>query len=389
MVLMTLFLTLVDMEDWLHLVIACYPFNATGGLQALKPGRSVGPDERNLLYKLFQKQRHVSGGSAMINQLPMVQMLLSKLMVVSVGYCWEEFSYEDWDFLLSNLRCWIQSVAVMMEDVAENINDAVVDSSSGNLDLFYEKIEQTILISDPFPIKVAENALLSFLLYLQHFKLKQAEEEDNFDASKSDNLDSLKDRVSEGILRILFCTGISEAIANACYKAAASVIASSRTKYPFFWELVACGVLNSSPQARDRAVKSVEFWGLHKGSVSSLYSVLFSSKPIPLLQFAAYFILSTEPVLGMAILEDNASNSDINAASDQESTNFDMSLEEKVHLKEEISSMVQIQPFEVLETDLHAQRVRMLNVAPKISTFLCISSDFLQIHCLFTSLYFY
>ncbi|KAF7816195.1 E3 ubiquitin-protein ligase listerin [Senna tora] len=344
-----------DMEDWLKLVIACYPFSAIGGLQALKPGRSIGPDEKKLIYELFQKQRHVAGGSALINQLPMVQILLSKLMVVSVGYCWEEFSYEDWDFLLSNVRCWIQSAAVMMEDEAENVNDALVDSSSSNLGGLYEKFEKIVLISDPFPIKIAENALFSFLLYLQHFKLQKAEEKDDFDSLKLENLDSVKDRVSEGILRILFCTGISEAIANTCCKEAASVIASSRIEYTLFWELVACGAVNSSAQARDRAVKSVEFWGLSKGSISSLYSLLFSSKPIPLLQFAAYFILSTEPVLSMAILEDNACKSDINVASNQDSSHLDMSLEE-VHLKEEISCLIQREPYEVLETDLLAQR---------------------------------
>lgn len=63
----------------------------------------------------------------MFNQLTVVQMLLSKLMIVSVGYCWNEFNEEDWDFLLSNQRCWIQSAVVMMEDVAENIN-GLVDS---------------------------------------------------------------------------------------------------------------------------------------------------------------------------------------------------------------------------------------------------------------------
>ncbi|XP_028768908.1 E3 ubiquitin-protein ligase listerin [Neltuma alba] len=348
------------MEDWLQLIIACYPFSAREGLQALKPGRSIGSNERKLLYELFQKQRHVAGGSAIINQLPLVQMLLSKLMLVSVGYCWKEFSYEDWDFLLSNLRSWIQSVAVMMEDIAENVNDALVDSASGKLDVLNDKFEQIVLISDPVPIKIAENALLSFLLYCQYFKLKQDEDKDNLDTLKFENLDSVMDRVSEGILRILFCTGISESIANACCKEAALLVASSRVEYKFFWELVACGVVNSSSQARDRAVKSVEFWGLSKGSVSSLYSVLFSSKPIPLLQFAAYFILSTEPVLSMAIVEDNASNSDANASSNQDARHLDISLEERVRLKEEISCMIQREAYEVFETDLLVpQRVNL------------------------------
>ncbi|XP_027331618.1 E3 ubiquitin-protein ligase listerin [Abrus precatorius] len=348
-----------DMEDWLQLVIACYPFSAIGGPQALKPARSISSDERKLLYELFQKQRNVAGGSAMINQLTLVQMLLSKLMVVSVGYCWNEFSVEDWDFLLSNLRCWIQSAVVMMEDVAENVN-GLVNSSSDNLNMMCQKIEKIILISDPFPIKISENALLSFSLLLKHCKRQQAEERDNLNTFKSEKLDSVKDRILEGVLRFLFCTGISEAIANACGKDAASIVALSRIEYTHFWELVAFGVVNSSSQARHRAVKSVEFWGLSKGSISSLYAILFTSKPIPLLQFAAYFILSNEPVLSVAIVEDNACNSDTYAASDLDISRLEMSIAEKVHLKEEISFMVERAPYEVLEMDLLAhQRVNV------------------------------
>lgn len=366
MVLMKLLMTLVDMEDWLQLVIACYPFSTIGGLQALKPARSISSDERKLLYKLFQKQRHVAGGSVMINQLTVVQMLLSKLMIVSVGYCCIEFSEEDWDFLLSNLRCWIQSTVVMMEDVAENIN-SLVDSSSDNLNVMCQKIEKIILISDPFPIKISENALLSFLLLL-NCKLQQAEEREDLNTLKSEKMDSVKDRILEGVLRLLFCTGISEAIANVCYKEAASVIASSRVEYTHFWDLVGFVVVNSSSQARDKAVKSVEFWGLRKGSISSLYAILFTSKPIPSLQFAAYFVLSNEPVLSIAVLEDNACNSSIHAASDEDISRLDMSIEEKVRLKEEISFMVERAPYAVLEMDLLAhQRVRLLHMGIKLN----------------------
>ncbi|KAI5434998.1 E3 ubiquitin-protein ligase listerin isoform X1 [Lathyrus oleraceus] len=346
-----------DMEGWLQLVIACYPFSSMGGPQALKPARSISPDERKLLYELFLKQRLVAGVSAMTNQLPVVQMLLSKLMAVSVGYCWNDFSEEDWEFLLSNLRCWIQSVVVMMEDVTENIN-GLVDDSSDNLDEMCKNIEKIISISDPFPIKISENALLSFSLFLKHCKHQQTEDTDNSNTMKTEKLDS--DRIVEGILRLLFCTGISEAIANAYFKEAASVIASSRVTYASFWEYVACAVLNSSSQARDRSVKSISFWGLSKGSTSSLYAILFTSKPIPLLQFAAYFVLSNEPVLSTAVVEGSACNSDMNATSDQDSSRFDTSIEEKVHLKEEISYMIERAPYEVLETDLLAhQRVNL------------------------------
>ena len=132
--------------------------------------------------------------------------------------------------------------------------------------------------------------------------------------------------------------------------------------------MVASGVVNSSSQARDKAVKSVEFWGLRKGSISSLYAILFTSKPIPLLQFAAYFVLSNEPVLRIAVLEDNACNSNIYAASEEDISRLDLPIEEKVHLKEEISFMVERAPYEVLDMDLLAdQRVRMLYMGMKLN----------------------
>ncbi|KAJ7982619.1 E3 ubiquitin-protein ligase listerin [Quillaja saponaria] len=348
--------TVEDLEDWFQLVFSCYPFSALGGVQALKPERNISPDERRLLFQLFRKQRQVACASAVTNQLPVVQMLLSKLSVVSVGYCWNEFTEEDWDFLLSNVRGWIQSVAVMMEDVAEDANESMVGCSPDKLDAIISKIEKIALVTDPLPINTAENALLSFSLFLEPFNHKQAKNEDSVNMLRTEILDSTKDRILEGILRLFFCTGISEAIANSYCKEAASVIASSRLEYRYFWELVASCVVNSSAQARDRAVKSVEFWGLSKGAISSLYAILFSSKPIPLLQYAAYVVLSTDPVSKIAILEDNACNQGLYTASDEELSHRELSIEDKVFLKEEISSMIEKSPYELLEMDLLAQQ---------------------------------
>ncbi|MCI73420.1 RING finger protein, partial [Trifolium medium] len=58
----------------------------------------------------------------------------------------------------------------------------------------------------------------------------------------------------------------------------------------------------------------------------------------------------------MAVVEDSPFNADINAASDQDSSRFDASIEEKVCLKEEISYMVERTPHEVLEMDLLADQ---------------------------------
>ena len=56
----------------------------------------------------------------MFNQLTVVQMLLSKLMIVSVGDCWNEFNEKDWDILLSNLRFWIHSAIVVLDGLFQH-----------------------------------------------------------------------------------------------------------------------------------------------------------------------------------------------------------------------------------------------------------------------------
>lgn len=356
-------MSLVDMEEWFWLVISCYPLSTMGGIQALKPERNISAIERTLLLELFRKQRHVAGVTAAANQLPVVQMLLSKLLVISLGYCWKEFNEEDWEFLLSNMRRWIQSAVVMMEEVAESVNDAITSmSTSDNLEIISQNLKQIVMVSDSFPIDVATNALLSFSLFSGPLILQQAEDANNVNLLRTERWDPIKDRILEGILRIFFCTGIAEAIASSCCHEAASIVASFRLEHPYFWELIASSVVNSSTHVRERAVKSVEFWGLSKGPFSSLYAILFSSRQVHSLQLAAYFMLSTEPVSQLAIIgEDTASYLVGDTTSDQDPSRLDLSSEQRIHLREEISCMIEKLPYEVLEMDLVApQRVNLL-----------------------------
>ncbi|KAK2652877.1 hypothetical protein Ddye_012733 [Dipteronia dyeriana] len=343
-----------DMEEWFQLVISCYPLSATGGTEPLKLERHISHEERTLLINLFRKQRHGAGATI---QLPVVQLLLSKLVVISVGYCWKEFDEDDWDFFFTHVGRWTQSAVVMMEEVAENVNDAVAGCSINDLDVNLKKIEEIVFISDPHPINNARNALISFSLCHGLLRCQSAEESDSLRILKTEKWDRVLDRIVEGALRLLFCTGISEAIASSFCLDAASIILSSRHGHLCFWELVASIVLNSSPHLRDRAVKSIEFWGLSKGSISALYAILFSSKPIASLQFAAYAILSSEPISQLAIVsEDTAVCLDSNSSMDQDTSRPDLSSEETVHLKEEISCMIEKLPFQVLEMDLASEQ---------------------------------
>ncbi|KAJ0075996.1 hypothetical protein Patl1_35096 [Pistacia atlantica] len=344
-----------DMEEWFQLVVSCYPLSGMWGRELLKPERSISSAERTLLLDLFRKQRHVTG---VANQLPVVQGLLSELMVISVGYCWKEFNEDDWGFLFSHLSCWIQSAVVMMEEFTEHVNDTDADSSvSNNLDSILKKFEQIVSISDPSPINHARNALLSFSLCCGLLGRNTVEVSDNFSSLRTEKWDHIKDRIEEGILRLFFCTGISEAIASSYGLEAALIIISSRLEHLSFWELVASSVVNSPPRIRERAVRSIEFWGLRKGAISALYAVLFSPKPIASLQFAAYVILSTEPVSQLAIFrEDTAFCLDGDASVHQDPPSHDMSSEENIHLKDEISCMIEKLPYEVLDMDLDAQQ---------------------------------
>ncbi|CAK7351987.1 unnamed protein product [Dovyalis caffra] len=344
-----------DMEEWFQLVFACYPLSAMGDTKSLKLERDISPEESILILDVFRKQRHGVSALAGSNQLPVVRMLLSKLMVISVGYCWNEFTEEDWEFFFSQLRPWIQSAVVIMEEVTENVNDLITNSStSENLDVL-KNLEQIVLISHPYPVTVAVNALASFSLFCGILELQQPDA-DNSKPLRTDLWDSTRDRILEGILRLFFCTGIAESIASSYSLEAASIVAATRFNNPYFWDLVASNVVKSSQHARDRAVKSVEFWGLSKGPISSLYAILFSSTPFPSLQFAAYVILSTAPVSQLAILEqDTACYLDSETSGDQDSGAPEWSSERNVRLKEELSSMIEKLPDEVFEIDLMAQ----------------------------------
>lgn len=350
------------MEDWFHLVMSCYPIRGVKGEKWLSSERHVSSEEKMLMIELFRKQRLNSGASSSVNKLPVVQILLSKLVLVSVAYCWKEFDEEDWDFALYHLRRWIELAVVMMEEVAENVNDAIANtSSSSNLVMTLEMLESTVSVRDPFPLKLARNALVGFSLFCEVIELQKKEHKEN-SSSLIDKWEIVVDRILEGILRLFFSTAATEAIANSYCAEAYSIITSSRLYHSKFWDLVASHVVKSSSLVREKAVKSVEIWGLSKGPINSLFVLLFSPKPLPSLQFAAYVILSTEPVSHLAFgTSKKESSSDEDASNNQDYRSLEPFAEENIHLREEISSKLENFPTEVLEMDLlSSERVSRL-----------------------------
>ncbi|XP_041995812.1 E3 ubiquitin-protein ligase listerin isoform X1 [Salvia splendens] len=340
-----------DMEDWLHLVISCFPVKITELIGGVKPGRYVSHVERTALYELFLKQRQ--GASAVINKLPLVQKLMSELVVISVAYCWEDFDEDDWKFVMHQLRFWIEAAVVMIEEIVENINQTLTDGpndSNASLD----KIKINVVSIDSFAIELARNALVGFSLLCSLIKPWDKLQDGNVNPLGDDKWEFITDRIFEGVLRLFFCTAVAEAIVNARCPEASSIIALSRLDHRRFWELVASCSVQSSPHARDKAVKSLEVWGMSEGAISSLYALVFSCKPFPPLQYAAFILLSTEPVVQSAITY----------CRDDGTTNNEDSLDtpsENAHLREEISHKLEKLPHEVHEMDLVAhERVNVL-----------------------------
>lgn len=341
-----------DMEDWFHLVMSCYPVRSIEGGKGLRPERYVSSTERMLLFELFQKQRK-SSALSMINKLPLVQILLAKMILVAVAYCWEEFCEDDWEFVLYRFRWWIEAAVVVMEEVAENVNDVITNGSScEHLEALLQRVNNTVLVEDSTPIKLASNALIGFSLFCNVSGLEAKEPVDVSNRLKIDRWEMAKHRIIEAVLRLFFSTAAIQALASSYCGEASFIVASSIHDHPQFWDLVASLVVESSSIARDKAVKSVEIWGLSKGPVSSLYAMLFSAKTLPSLRCASYVILSTEPMSHLALYTVDKTSSSGGDASNNQDT--DGSTEESLHLRAEVSPMLEKLPYEALQMDLLA-----------------------------------
>ncbi|KAK9124663.1 hypothetical protein Sjap_014265 [Stephania japonica] len=350
-----------DMEEWVELIVSCYPLDATGGIGALQSslGSNISQLEKTLLLDLFRKQRPDGCESTAVPQSLKQQLVLSKLIAISVGYCWKDFNEDDWQYTLSQLRKWIESVVLVMEDLVEKVDEMKSDTYN-NVEIFRSKVEQVFQIVDSSLLNVVRNAIFTFSLFCSHVEsLKQGDSE-VLSFLETEEWTLVKDQIHESVLRIFFATGATEAIADSCCQETSYIVASSRLQHPHFWDLVAHSVIGCPQHVKKVGVQSMELWGLSKGPISSLYAILFSSKPIPSLQFAAYFTLSTEPVSVLSITKENISgSSDVNNTNDLEfgqSNAIVSSSEETIHLREEIADMIERSPSELLEMDLLAQQ---------------------------------
>lgn len=333
------------------MALSCFPLSKTGGIGTLKMALSsnVSQAEKTLLLGLFRKHRCDNASTMPLSVS--LETTLSRLIAVSVGYCWQEFDENDWAFVLSQLRRWIESAVVLMEEMAENVDSLTNAFSSNNLEPLVSKLENVVHILDHSLMDIARTALFILTLFCGLSELQQSEDAEISQPWRAERWEHLKERILEGVLRLFFATGVAEAIASSYGEEASSVVSSARLSHSHFWELVAFSVIHSPHHVRNTAAHSLELWGLSKGTISSLYAILFSTKVIPSLQVAAYIFLSTEPIWHMAITNGNsAGNQEIGPPHHIES-----SVEEPVLLRVEISDIIERPPAEILEMDFVSQ----------------------------------
>ncbi|ONM19885.1 E3 ubiquitin-protein ligase listerin isoform X2 [Zea mays] len=353
-----------DIEDWMQVVLSCFPLRITGGARELVAvvEREISDTERSLMLTLFQKYQifYGSTASSLVTSgtavSTTVELLGVKLTAVLVGYCWSNLKENDWHFVFRMVFKCIESSVLLVEEMTDGINDATINQVSSEDAL--EKLKLVVGTTDKLTLSLAESALVT-MCQLNHLcNIQEAENSQCVQLIKSGDYAESNDKMVESVLRLFLASGVSEAITKSCSEEASSVIGSSRHAYLHFWELVASFIKNAPLQSRKSALESMELWGLTKGSVSGLYSILFSSQPIFHLQLAAFSLLLSEPFCQLSLVK-NYSMGESCSSAQQSGTSQSAELmpdsDKTVHLREELSDLIEFPTSELLKTDLTAR----------------------------------
>ncbi|KAF0933682.1 hypothetical protein E2562_018911 [Oryza meyeriana var. granulata] len=353
-----------DIVDWMQVVLSCFPLNIAGGAQKLevKIEREISDAERSLLLTLFQKYQifctieapSLSTSGTTLSTI--VELLGVKLTAVMVGYCWTEFQENDLHFVFHTVQKWIESAVLLVEETTDAINDAVTNQTSNEDTL--EKLKLVVSAIDELTLSFGESALVTLCHLNRLVDLQETENFQSLQIIRSGDFAERNNKMLESMLRLFLGSGVSEAIAKSSCEEASSVIASSRVAYMHFWELVASFVIYASPETRRCALESMELWGLAKGSVSGLYSILFSSQPISHLQFAAYSLLLSEPLCQFSLVKECSPGLDRPRTQESDmgqSIGLMPDSEKTLDLREELLSLIEMPTSELLQTDLLAR----------------------------------
>lgn len=348
-----------DIEDWMQVALSCFPLRITGGAQKLVVvvEREISDAERSLVLTLFHKYQifyytasSLSTSGTAISRT--VELLGVKLTAVMVGYCWTKLQENDWHFVFRLIFKCVEASVLLVEEMADGINDAVLNQIS--IEDALEELKLVVSTTDKLTLSLAESALVT-LCHVNHLSnLKEAENYQSIQLIRSGDYAESNDKMVESVLRLFLASGVSEAIAKSCSEDASSIIGSSRHAYLHFWELVASFIKNASPQIRKSTLESMELWGLAKGSVSGLYSILFSSEPIYHLQFAAFSLLLSEPFCQHSLVKDCSPGETFSSGQQSDiSQNAELMPDsESLHLRDELSELIEFPTSELLKTDI-------------------------------------
>jgi hypothetical protein len=358
--------TLSDIEDWMQVVLSCFPLKITGGTSKLivKFEREISDAETSLLLTLFSRYQTFYGSAdpslssrgTILSKT--VELLGVKLTAVMVGYCWKKLGETDWCFVFRILRKWIESSVLLVEEMTDNINDAAVNQTSAQ-DIL-EKLKLIACTMEDLTFTFAESALVTLCHLNLVDNLHETDNSPNLQLIRSGEYAESNDKMMENILRLFLASGVSEAIAGSCSEEASSIIASSRVDHLHFWELVASFIIDASPQIRRSALDSMKLWGLTKEPVNGLYSILFSSEPISHLQFAAYSLLMSEPLCQLSLVKGSSVGEIGEIPSSSQESEMGQNIEsipdseKALYLRDELTALIEMPTSELVKTDLVA-----------------------------------
>lgn len=294
--------------------------NSSGGAAALVAASTAGvsPEERALMLALFRKQFSREALAAVAAQAALrrsaatesssdaddgqdVELCLAQLAAVSITYCWQDFRIEEWEFVLSRLRKWLEGAVVSLEDFTESIVEAVNDE--GGKECLEDAVQNIVERQRRSSVDLASTAVSIFSLVREANNLEDGAGTESVKCLTEVNWARAELRAMEDISRLLLATGLAEAAAVALQvpEKVQQLIASARKEQAHLWDSVADIALNASGGAQEAAVRSADVWGLGVSAISGLYALLFSPEPVDSLQWTAYQFLSTEPLNQRAV----------------------------------------------------------------------------------------
>jgi hypothetical protein len=123
-------LALSDIEDWMQVVLSCFPLRITGGSHKLVVvvEQEISDTERSLMLTLFQKYQMfygITASSLFTSETAVsttVELLGVKLKAFVVAYCWRNLQENDWHFVFRMVFKCIESSVLLVEEMTDGMH---------------------------------------------------------------------------------------------------------------------------------------------------------------------------------------------------------------------------------------------------------------------------